>query len=75
MNTKITDALIWTVIILSLIAGIFILVLGFRAFSSATTLIVIKEPKPGIECATMVTGDGAAIDCWEVKIENTNKRG
>jgi hypothetical protein len=48
----------------------FILILGAiiylnRWFSNATTPITLHQVKPGITCATMVTSDGAAIDCWK----------
>jgi hypothetical protein len=39
----------------------------FRAMSSAVTSVVVIEPEPGIRCAKVVTGDGAAIDCWETR--------
>lgn len=40
-------------------------VYGVRLFSNATTPVTLVQPAPGITCATMVTGDGAAIDCWK----------
>lgn len=47
------------------IAVIFGTVYGMRLFSNATTPITIYQPKAGITCAAMVTGDGAAISCWK----------
>jgi len=41
------------------------LIYGMRLFSNATTPVTLVQPAPGITCATMVTGDGAAIDCWK----------
>jgi len=38
---------------------------GLRLFSNATTPITVHEVQPGVHCATMVTADGAAIDCWK----------
>lgn len=38
---------------------------GVRLFSNAATPITLHQVKPGVTCATMVTGDGAAIDCWK----------
>ncbi len=35
-----------------------------RLFSNATTPITLHEVAPEVICATMVTADGAAIDCW-----------
>ena len=40
-------------------------VYGMRSISSAATPVRLYSPKPGITCATMVTGDGAAISCWK----------
>lgn len=37
-----------------------------RAMSNAVTTVVVDEVRPGVECAKMVTADGAAIDCWIV---------
>ena len=39
--------------------------LAGRWFSNAVTSITLHEVKPGVVCASMVTGDGAAIDCWK----------
>ena len=38
---------------------------GVRAFSNAVTPVVLVSPKEGVTCATMVTGNGAAISCWK----------
>lgn len=46
---------------------IFIIMLSTRWFSNATTPITVHEVEPGIKCATMVTSDGAAISCWQVR--------
>ncbi len=48
------------------IVVLFSLVYGMRLFSNATTPITVHEVESGIKCATMVTGDGAAIDCWKI---------
>lgn len=50
------------------VLAIFILggiVYGVRAFSNAITPVVLVSPKEGVTCATMVTGNGAAISCWK----------
>lgn len=57
-------AIIAGLVILGIVL-VFTVVYGFRLFSNATTPITLHEVKPGITCATMVTGDGAAIDCWK----------
>lgn len=36
-----------------------------RLFSNATTPLTLSTPKPGVTCAAMVTGDGAALSCWK----------
>jgi hypothetical protein len=55
--------------IIGIIAGTILIVgamLYFgRLFSNATTPVTLVQPKPGITCATMVTGDGTAISCWK----------
>lgn len=48
-----------------ILLGIGSIVYGMRMFSNVTTPITLHEVKPGITCATMVTSDGAAIDCWK----------
>lgn len=69
MNKKLKDTLFILGIVIGSIIAFLIITFVMRAFSSATTLIILKTPKPGIECATMVTGDGAAIDCWKTNDE------
>lgn len=54
-------------IVIGVIIAALTIMFIMRAFTTATTLITVKKPKPGIECATMITGDGAAIDCWKVE--------
>lgn len=41
------------------------IVYGYRMFSNAATPITVSSPTKGITCASMVTGDGAAISCWK----------
>lgn len=48
-----------------LIAIVFGVIYTTRLFSNATTPVVLHTPKPGVTCATMVTGYGAAISCWK----------
>lgn len=48
------------------IAILFVMMSVARYFSSATTTILVEEVEPGVRCARVVTGDGAAIDCWKV---------
>jgi hypothetical protein len=58
--------------ILGTIAGamflgiLFVIMLLMRYFSSVTVSIVVEDVEPGVRCARVVTGDGAAIDCWKV---------
>ncbi len=63
--SELKQAIIGTAIGLTVV---FICLIGYRWLSSATTQVVIKTPKPGIECATIITRDGAAIDCWHTGI-------
>ena len=51
----------YTILTIVLIAFIFGIMYTVRLFSNATT----ANPKPGITCATMVTGEGVAISCWK----------
>lgn len=53
-------------IALGTIVFIFSMIYAFRLFSNATTPITLHEVTPGVTCASMVTGDGAAIDCWKI---------
>ena len=39
--------------------------LGSRYLSNAVTPITVHEVAEGVTCATMVTGDGVAMDCWK----------
>jgi hypothetical protein len=66
MKDKITIALI---IVGSLIC-LFVIMYGMRMFSSVSTPITVHEVSDGVRCATMVTGDGAAIDCWKFNQED-----
>lgn len=50
---------------LFVVAAIFVAMYAVRMFSNATTPVTIYSPRPGVTCATMVTGDGAAISCWK----------
>tara|TARA_R110000803_G_scaffold28727_2_gene66177 strand:+ start:114 stop:299 length:186 start_codon:yes stop_codon:yes gene_type:complete len=47
-------------------AVLFVWVMMFllRVFSNSVTTVIVEEVRPGVECAKMVTADGAAIDCW-----------
>lgn len=59
------DAMIIAALLVAGIALLFGAVYGVRSFSDAVTPVRLHTPKPGITCATMVTGDGAAISCWK----------
>lgn len=59
------DKLIMTGAVIGVIILIGGIIYGMRLFSNATTPITLHQVKPGITCATMVTSDGAAIDCWK----------
>lgn len=56
---------IWIGLVLGVLVFIACIVFSMRWFSNAVTPLELREPKPGIECATLVTADGAAIDCWK----------
>ena len=48
-----------------------VLFIGFfmyitREFNNIVTPIAVYEVEPGVKCATMVTADGVAIDCWKI---------
>ena len=50
----------------AMFAIIFAVLYGIKLFSNVTTPITVHEVEAGIKCATMVTADGAAIDCWKI---------
>lgn len=54
-----------TINIVFVIAVIVAMVFGYRALSNVATPVTVHKPVPGVTCATMVTGDGAAISCWK----------
>ena len=67
---KLKSVLELVIIVLLALGSVFVITFLLRQFSNATTMIIIKSPKPGIECATMVTSDGAAIDCcWYCNVK------
>ncbi len=59
------DYIFYAVFGIAMLVVILIFLYGMRLFNSAATHITVHQVKPGIECATMVTTDGAAIDCWK----------
>lgn len=59
------DAILIVTVVVLMAGIIFAAMYGMRMFSNATTPITLHTPKPGITCAAMVTGDGAAISCWK----------
>ena len=54
--------LILAVFGIAIVAG---LLFSVRYFTNAITPVNLVEPTPGVQCATMVGGDGVAIDCWQ----------
>ena len=56
-------AIIASTVIVAVI--VFCAVYVMRLFSNATTPLTLSTPKPGVACATMVTGDGVALSCWK----------
>ena len=57
-------------ICLTIMVGVLVILVVMwisRQFSSAITTIKVQDVAPGIQCATMITGDGSAIDCWKVQ--------
>ena len=59
------EYIFYAVCAIGFIVVLLIFIYGMRLFNSAATPITVHQVKPDIECATMVTGDGAAIDCWK----------
>lgn len=55
---------LYALLILIIMSAVLAVVYGFRLFSNASTPITIHHPVDGVTRAAMVTGDGAAIDCW-----------
>ena len=55
--------LILAVLVIGILAGA---VFSVRYFTNAITPVNLVEPTPGVQCATMVGGDGVAIDCWKL---------
>jgi len=45
---------------------LFSVIYGLRLFSNATTPLIVQQAEENVRCATLITGDGAAIDCWKV---------
>lgn len=41
---------------------------GVRFFNENSSEISVKQVKPGVECAAIVTTNGVAIDCWENEV-------
>ena len=52
--------------VIGICAFILTLLYVLRAFNNVATPITVHTVKEGVECATMVTADGAAIDCWKI---------
>ena len=53
-----------------IVAGVlFVLLLMYvmRQFSLAVSPVEVIDVAPGVQCARMVTTDGAAISCWRVE--------
>ena len=46
------------------LAFMWVLMWTMRVFSNSVTTVLVEEVRQGVECAKMVTADGAAIDCW-----------
>lgn len=63
--TRYKEAMVGLAMVVATIAVIIGAMYGVRAISDAATPVRLHTPKPGITCATMVTGDGAAISCWK----------
>ena len=59
------DVLVIAAVIVAGLSALFLFTYGARLFSNATTPITVHDVAPGVTCATMVTSDGAAIDCWK----------
>lgn len=55
----------YVVAIMAFLVFIGLLMFGVRKFSNTVTPITVHQVAPGVKCATMVTGDGAAISCWK----------
>ena len=41
-----------------------VVIYGMKLFNTATTPLIIHNPAEGVQCASMTTSDGVAIDCW-----------
>lgn len=59
------DKILITAIIVVILVAIGGITYGFRLFSNISTPVTLHEVKQGVTCATMVTADGVAIDCWK----------
>jgi hypothetical protein len=60
------DKMFAALFVITVVAIVGAALYGMRLFSNATTPITVHEVEPGVKCATMVTTDGAAIDCWKI---------
>lgn len=56
--------LMYSALIVGVITLVALIALGSRYLSNAVTPITVHEVTEDVTCATMVTGDGVAIDCW-----------
>ncbi len=57
---------IWAAGIVIIIAVVIGSMYGIRKFSEAVTPLTVHEVEPGVKCASMITADGVALDCWKV---------
>ena len=60
----------WKVVLAGVIAVVsFVMVMLYmmRLFSLAVSPVEVIDVAPGVQCARMVTTDGAAISCWRVE--------
>lgn len=65
MSAKdIAFALIATVVVCILGAGLYYAVVGMKTISTSTVPIQVREVKPGYECAVAQSHEGVALSCW-----------
>lgn len=67
MKAKYQELIIYGALSIVAMCVILVAFYGIRFMNEVATPIKVHEVEPGIFCATMVTADGAAIDCWKEK--------
>lgn len=55
----------WVIAIIATLFFIAIIVYASRSFTTATVRIQVERVSDTVQCAKIVTSDGAALSCWK----------